>query len=363
MKMKLFMPLFVILVMGMATSAFAQLSCSVASTPVSRATTTGHAEQAGDLIFNCTGGGAATSDATITVSYGAMITNNTAHPPTRPIAITGQSGSFVGAGSPTVSNASISNTTGQVVISVPANPGVTGSFSLVGVLVSLNGTGLTRMDANVSVSPGNNVLITAGQDVATVITSILPGLASAAVVGSPALYFSSSATPVPGRGSFTFTVTENYIDMLRDTTQFAGSTNDTLLLVTLSGMPTGTSITGCTATISGGATTVSVNGVTGGAGATISAATPTMTIAFDGGTSQTAIETVTVTCTGFTAPASALPLSATITGVVTLAPIGQALSSTGAVLTTVPPAATTAGTTTTTVSIRTSRTPLPPARC
>jgi hypothetical protein len=360
-KTKLFLPLFVILVMGMATSAFAQLSCSVASTPVSRDTSTGHTEQAGDLIFNCTGGGTATTAATITVGYGITITNNTAHPPGRPIAITNVTGVFVGA-APTVS--SVSNGTGQVVISVPANAaaaGATGSFSLVGVLVSFNGTGLTRLDANVSVSPGNGVLITAGQDTATVVTAVLPGLASATTT-TTALYFSSSAGAVPGRGSFTFTVTENYIDMLRDTTQWPGSTNDTNLLVTLSGMPAGSTLTGCAATLSGGATTLSINGTpAAGAGATIAASgtgTGTMVITFDGPTNLAVVETVSVTCTGFTAPGSSLPLSGTITGTVTLAPTGSALSSTGTVLTTTTGTNVTTGSTTSGAVPRYQNTPL-----
>jgi hypothetical protein len=346
-KTKLFLPLFVILVMGMATSAFAQLSCSVASTPVSRATSTGHAEQAGDLIFNCTGGGTATTLATITVGYGVTITNNTVHPPLQPIAITNVTGVFVGA-APTVS--SVSNTTGQVVITVPANAaavGATGSFSLVGVRVSLNGTGITSLNANVSVSPGNGVLITAGQNVATVITAILPGINTttappALVAGTQsALYFASSGVAVPGRGTFAFTVTENYIDAFRDQSQIAGATNDTQILVTLTGLPTGTSITGCTAALSGAATAVQING--GVAAATITAAAPTMVLDFVGPTNIAAVETITVTCTGFAAPASALPLSATITGTVTLAPIGQALSAAGAVLTTVPGTTVTSG--------------------
>jgi hypothetical protein len=340
-KTKLFLPLFVILVMGMATSAFAQITCSVASTPVSRATVTGHTEQAGDLIFNCSGGATATTAATITVGYGVTITNSATYPAGRPISVpvASATGIFAGALAPTVF--SVSNSTGQVVITVPANPagaGTTGSFSLVGVLVSLNGTGLTSLNANVSVSPGNGVLITAGQNVATVITAILPGINTttappALVAGTlPALYFASSATAVPGRGTFAFTVTENYIDAFRDSTQIAGSLNDTQLLVALTGLPTGTSITGCTGALSGAATTVNINGVTG-AGVAIAAATPTMVIDWVGATNMAAVETVTITCTGFTAPAAALPLSATITGTVTLAPTGAALSGAGAVLT------------------------------
>jgi hypothetical protein len=333
-KMKLYVPLFVTLFLGMAGSAFAQLSCDVASTPVSRAISSGHAEQAGDLIFNCTHGGTATTAATITVGYGVTITNNVTIPGgAGSIAIASTTGTFAAA-PPTVTNASISNATGQIVISVPAQPataaGTPASFTLTGVRVSLSGTGLGSLTANVSVSPGSGVLITAGQNVATVITTILAGIEDSpapALTGLSALYFSSSATAVPGRGAFTFTVTENFIDAFRDASQITGASNDTNLLVTFSGMPTGTTITGCTATITAAFTTLTVSG-----GGVATAAAPTLTITFDGPTNTTAIETVTVTCTGFTAPAAALPLSATITATVTLAPVSTALTGAGAVI-------------------------------
>ena len=78
MKIRMLMPvLAVLLVFGLANTAFAQLSCSVASTPVSRDTDTGHTEVVGDLIFNCLAGTTPTTTATITVDYGVIITNNT----------------------------------------------------------------------------------------------------------------------------------------------------------------------------------------------------------------------------------------------------------------------------------------------
>ncbi len=54
-KKKYLMPvLTAILMAGLSTAAFAQESCSVASTPVSRDTATGLTEVAGDLTFTCT---------------------------------------------------------------------------------------------------------------------------------------------------------------------------------------------------------------------------------------------------------------------------------------------------------------------
>jgi hypothetical protein len=314
---------------------------------VSRATATGHTEQAGDLIFNCTGGGGATTLASITVAYGVTITNSVGHPTTRPVAISGATGSFTGGGLPTI--ASVSNATGQVVISVPAQGAAAlGSFSLTGVLVSLNGTNFNNLQATVSVSPGNNVLITAGQDVATVITSVQQGINTtsappALVAGTqPALYFGSTAAAVPTRGTFAFTITENYIDMFRDatvaTTQWPGASHDTQLLVTFSGLATASTIGGCTAVLSGavaGVPGVMVNGNAAGVAATATTAAPTLRLDFDAPVNLTAVETITVTCTSFTIGGSTpLPLTTAITATVTLAPTGSALTGGGGVHTT-----------------------------
>ena len=79
MKMKLFVPLLVILILGMGTSAFAQLNCAIATGTISRATITGHAEPVGDISFTCTPppGATATGTATATVQYPVIITNTT----------------------------------------------------------------------------------------------------------------------------------------------------------------------------------------------------------------------------------------------------------------------------------------------
>jgi len=327
MKTKLFMPLLVILVMGMATSAFAQLSCNVASTPVSRASATGHTEQTGDLIFNCAGGATPTTAAIITVNYPGItnITNNTTTPAAHVIAITSVSG-FAG-GPPTVG--SVSNTTGQIVIAVPAQPApsIANSFSLTGVLTSLVGTGITSLSANVSVSPGNNVLITAGQNVATVITSVQPTPISAAGQTLPALYFSGTGIAVPGRANTVFTITENYIDLFRNfsVTQYAAATHDTQLLVTFSGLPAGAYLTGCGATATGG---LVINVVTAPSGLA-----PTILLLDLGGDANLGlVETITVTCTGINAPTT-LPTTATaVTATVTLAPTGNAFGAGNVVL-------------------------------
>src|SRR5262249_5101422 len=112
-KIKTLLPVFaMVLVLGLSNAAFAQLSCSVASTPVSRATDTGLTEPAGDLIFNCSFGGVATSSATMTLDYGVPITNTT----TWPSATTGVRVVPGTGATPTIS--SVANSTGQVVVSI-----------------------------------------------------------------------------------------------------------------------------------------------------------------------------------------------------------------------------------------------------
>jgi hypothetical protein len=357
-KTKLLMPLAVILAMGMATSAFAQMSCNVASTPVSRATATGHTEQAGDLIFNCSAVGAApTLPATMTLSYGGVIiTNTAAFPAGRPIDVTSVTpGSFTG-GPPDIpnDNSTVSNATGQVVVNIPGQPAGSpaGSFSVTGVLVSLNGTNLNSLDVSVSVSQGTGVLITAGQNNATVITSIqqgintttappaiLAGTQAALYFGTPPAATPTTLAPVVGRAAFTIVVQENYIDMLREGAQYAGSTpagQDTNLAFTFTGIATGTTIGPCTALLHNTNTLVQTALTVSGGGLLTSTTTggapgPTMTVSIPGGvlTDLSQIEQVRLTCAGITINATTTPqpLSTPITATVTLATTGSALSS------------------------------------
>jgi hypothetical protein len=336
-KTRLFTPLFVLAFLALANPAFAQLNCGVGSTPVSRATDTGHTEQAGDLIFTCAAGATATTAATITINYGVPITNNTNAAFSVPVQIADTAG-WPG-GLPTVTDAQISNTTGQIVVAIPAQPApAASSFTMKGVLVTLNGSGRTRLDATVSVSPGNNVLITAGQDVATVITSIVPGINTTTTppTVTSALYFSTTGTAAPGRSTFTITVTENYIDMFRDLVQNASAegpapAGDTELLFTFTGLATAMNVGGCTASIAPAGPTVTL------VSPTITPTSNTLRVRFDNALppNLTAVETVSVSCNtlilnvGGTTP---LPLSTPITATVTLAPTGNAFGTNNAVL-------------------------------
>lgn len=352
-KIKSILPVFaVVLVLGLSNAAFAQLSCNVASTPVSRATDTGLTEPAGDLIFNCLSGGTATTTATMTLDYGVPITNNTAYPGAKPISITNLGGApgFTG-GAPTIS--SVTNSTGQVVINIPGQAlagGGTASFTVTGILLALSGSGKTTVSANVSVSPGNNVLITAGQTSAVVVTSVLPGIGNPAIATGAAVGLILSpgvavptGTTAPVNGGFSVRVSETYIDMFRGQGQFnsGASTQGVQLLFTFSGIPAGVSFTG------GGATTpcTLVETITGGGSSgapffastntTVSSTTNTLLVEIAGGPSLTALDSLVLTCVNAVIGSTAtLPLTpGSITATVTLAPTGTAFSSTGAVQT------------------------------
>jgi hypothetical protein len=321
-----------ILTLGLTNSAFAQLSCSVASTPVSRATDTGLTEPAGDLIFNCLAGSVDTTSATMTVDFGVPITDNTSYPAAAPggIRISNASGLFSGGGA--VSINAVNNSTGQIVLNIPAETVVSGdvsSFTLSGVLVALADSGKTSLSASVSVSPGNNVLITAGQNIATVISTVLPGIKAPVLTStSPAssgVILSSNIIVTPG---FSFKMDENYIDSLRSQGQFnaAASYNSTQILLTFAGIPTGVTLNGCGITVTSGTATLSAN--------TITSTANTLTVDFTSDMSLTTTDTITVACTGISVGTSAtIPLTpGNITVTATLAPTGTALSSTGAVL-------------------------------
>jgi hypothetical protein len=343
-KIKSFLPVFAaVLILGLSNAAFAQLSCGVASTPVSRATDTGLTEPAGDLIFNCVFiGPAASTTATMTIDYpGVIITNTTAWPSVgggiRVTTATGVAPSIV----------SVSNSTGQIVLSIPGQ-GANLQFSLEGVLVALSGTGKTSLTASVSVSPGNNVLITAGQNVATVITSVLPGLRAPVIQTNWATgLILGPGLPIltapnigggPNLGGFGITVPENYIDMYRSAAQFnnGNSTNGVRLLFTFANIPAGLTFSGA----AGSATTPCALNSTSGAGAVsfvaatntvVSSTTNTLQVEVTGPMDLTALDTITVSC-GWAVVASTatLPFApATITATVTLAPTGTALASDG----------------------------------
>jgi hypothetical protein len=266
----------------------------------------------------------------MTIDFGVPITDNTVYPPLAgtggPIRINNASGTLTAGQMPTIS--SVNNATGTVVINVPPQAGTgaptPGSFTLSGVLIALSGSGKATVSANVSVSPGNNVLITAGQNVATVVTSVLPGITNPRITtGTTAGTILSGGTIV--QGGFSVAITENYIDMYRSQAQFNGgaSTNATQLLLTFAGIPTGVTLSGCSASLAaagGGAT-----GTASLSATTITSGANTLTVDFTGTVNLTAIDTVTVACTTWTQGTATIPYApGTVTMTATLAPTGTA---------------------------------------
>ncbi len=365
-KIKNILPVLVVLLfLGAASTAFAQLSCNVASTPVSRSTDTGLTEPAGDLIFNCTGGATATTAATMTIDYGGnpITDNSTTFPAlnagcTPAASCTGSfiripAASIVGfaGGAPAIS--SVANAAGQIVITIPAQPApaAANSFTLSGVLLSLSGNGKSGctsncIQANVSVSPGNNVLITAQQNVATVITAELPGITAPALTAftAPGQVLTNGTVVA---GGFSLKVSENYIDMFRSLSQFnqGASTQGVQVLFTFSGIPTGvtlgTALAPCTAVLTAAGAVATGTATIVSANTTLSSTANTLTVEITGPATGagspvlTAVDTVTVACASFNIGATAtVPLTpGSVTATVTLAPTGTAFGTGGVVLT------------------------------
>jgi hypothetical protein len=371
-KMKNILPVFVaLLVLATASTAFAQQNCSVASTPVSRDTDQGVTEPAGDLTFTCVqpAGGTATTLATMTVDYGNAITSSTAWPTgvtvvvAKPISIPVASVTGFGGVAPTIAAVPLGGT--AIIITIPAvvaNAGatpITSTFTLTGVLLNLGtagsfGTGSCtpgrtgQIQAVISVSPGNNVLIIAGQNVATVVNSIqcpiLPptlGTNLGPVGGVTPGTILASNTAVLNGGNFTINVKENYIDFYRSQAQFngGGATNGNQLIYTFSGIPTGVTLGGCAASMTepagslGPVGTVSATWSATTAG-TLTAAANTVTVTVATPADPTAIETIVLSCSTFTAGTTAtLPFApGAITVSVSVGPIGPAFGAGNAIL-------------------------------
>jgi hypothetical protein len=197
------------------------------------------------------------------------------------------------------------------------------------------------------------VLITAGQTTAVVITTVLPGIQAPRITtgAAPGLILSTgtlvvTGTTVPITGGFSVSLSENYIDMLRDVTQFnaGNSTNGVRLLFTFANIPAGLTFSGAF----GSATTPCTLSETvppaapsgapffvAGTNTTVSSTTNTLTVEIGGAPSLTAIDTLTLACPfGVVGATATLPFApATITVTVTLAPTGTAFSGAGLPLT------------------------------
>lgn len=312
-----------VMFLGLTAAAFAQATFSVGSIPVTTVTNTGQTERTGDITFTHISG---TSNlGTITIAYGVPITIAMSS-----VTVTGTGGYATGVG---VNTGASSNASGLLVINLPAGA-TDGTIVVSGVRVAIAGTALTNLVASIS-SVGNAIV--AGQTNVTVISSIAAGIAS---VGSGTTASSATIQGVSGAitGSAVVTVTEGYLDAFK----VAGTGDTTVLLrITLDKNPPA----GVTVTFP--ATAIEEGTGPGVWESCNSSGSATASYSFTSGssslvayyriataTSPTLVETVTIPVTLSVSGSATFPIPATVVSYkASLAPVGTAFSSSGAVIT------------------------------
>jgi len=382
---KVLVPLFVVLVMGLSTAAFADVTCAVTTVPAARDIVNGHWENTGDLTFTCTpndpdGAGPKTAadptgEISITVFYGATIVNTPviaggigqvpAAAQGHNIVVTNTVGT---AGAALDGSRQDTGTTGVttsglvgIVIAGMANPTVTCAptctFTLSNVVLSLNGAVAagSPLVASVNlVTSSGNVNLTGAP--ITVISQVLPPFNSttqppALAAGTNPAQFTAAGAILPpsaacstvacqnARASFAVTLTEDHIDTWRSIAQYYNNAsgtplNPTTVIYTFSGMLPGSVISNCVvASSSGAAWVLTGNGIAGSTGTTTLVAEAT------GAQNLATVDTLTLTCGSTTATPAYTVGSSTgsATGDIKVTmqpgPTGTALSALGAVQT------------------------------
>jgi len=277
------------------------------------------------------------------------------------------------AGCANVGISSVSNSAGTIVIGLgtpvatsgttPQNPntgitwaaGAAGTFDVAGVLVSTNGKGGSSITASLTSSGGftsGTVAATANAAASTatapVITAVTQGVidpiiangtlptavTSVAFCGTNCKVGPGAVSPngVGGQNNFTIRIQENYNEMFKSAAQFngggtfpAGQSSSVQLNVVLNNVPTGFSISNCTAVI----TDTSGNPSVGSPAITPNnSVSNTLNVVFQSDVNLSAIDVVWVTCQAGigTATTASLVGAAGITAQVELAPVGTALS-------------------------------------
>jgi len=337
-KTRLLTPLFAVLMLGTATSAFADLSCALTTTPVPRDVTTGNWENTGDITFTCTATNATpTTDASITVFYaGLPIVNTTTLPADHAISVA--PGASYGVALDTTrtdtGTTGVSQGGSLVALTLPAQAvPANGTFTLRNVLLGLNGgvTAGNPIAANINViSQSGNVVLT-GSPI-QIITTTAPMLNSTTAPPTllqldpsygvnPAVFTSAGGIPPAtitcstaacrnAKAAFSVAVAEDHIDSWRTNLQFynngvgatgtgAGNTHPTGgtdVLFTFSGMLPGSIISNCVLVPPAG----TLWNLTG-SGIANSAGTTTLVAELQAGgagnaTNLTAIETLVLNC-------------------------------------------------------------------
>jgi hypothetical protein len=314
---------------SLSVAAFAQVTFSVGSIPVTAVANSGQTEKTGDITLTPIGGTPAAG--TLSISYGVPITGP----------LTGLNGiQFTGALAGFFSvNAGASNIgSGLLVLNVAGGAWPAGSVTISGVRVATAGSTLTSLSASLSAT-GNAIV--AGQSNVVVINSITNGLSGIAV---PSAFLPAPAkinAVVPVSTSATINVGEGFLGAFgvaaaADPTQ----THSTMVRITLDGKPpAGVSLTFpafANTTDAFGATvvanafeTATNDGDFDGATVVISSLSDTADLDIyyrvATSTSITALENLTIPVTVTVSPTAKIPLpNTTIMVTATLAPIGPA---------------------------------------
>jgi hypothetical protein len=298
-RTKIFAPLFVVLMLGMATSAFADLGCTVTvaptttvgatvSGPISRGILNLHTQELSDLLFTCIGGNATgTSDGSVTLNTpGLQITTN---PSIVGTALTGHRITITNGVNTTPSlgvifdttrvdtgTRAVSYTQGLIALTIPALanplttcPGPAGcQFTVSNVVVSAAGATVSGQQINM----GGNVISVIGNTTMSgfpinVLGAVLPLLNSTTLPPAlvtntnPAQFLPDGSNPptnascnqacADARARFRVTVSEDHNDSWKSAAQTwtngvgNPSANGTNVLYTFSGMLPGSIISNC----------------------------------------------------------------------------------------------------------------------
>jgi hypothetical protein len=153
----------------------------------------------------------------------------------------------------------VNNAGGQLLINLPALGATVGAGTITvsGVKVNLAGSGKTSLSASIGVSPPQGAVgaysIQAGQNQTVVISTVATSLANptinTTVPGGAAANAASTAVvlsngQIPDNG-FSFNVPEGFVDAVQAVATLAGSgfLNDTSILLTFAGVPSGVTLT------------------------------------------------------------------------------------------------------------------------
>jgi hypothetical protein len=260
-----------------STSAFAQATVTVSSTPETTGISTGHTEVAGQITLQSLGtGGIGAGSSVLTVDYRVPITVPAttvpggtvtaqyiticglgALAPPVPITVNGCTTAYSYSSLGTTGTYQIGGANqNQLLISLPPSTSLQpGQITINGVKVSLNGYAPTVLTASLGISsppPGTGTYsIIAGQNLTDVISSIQPaftqvltsGTTAVALSGAPAAANTGtgqllSTTTVSDR-FFNIDVPETFVDAFQATLGQNGYLNDPVLTFTFNNIPNG----------------------------------------------------------------------------------------------------------------------------